>query len=56
MDTHAERLAKEIGDEDACHSVTNAAVVLDRPLMGAYVNQFELPIWTMWELPKKLNT
>jgi hypothetical protein len=53
--SRGERLAREVGDADAQHWAVNAAIVLDRPLMGAYVTPFALPIWTMWELPGKLE-
>lgn len=52
---HPEQLALELGDDAAGGWDVRAALVLDRPLMGAHLGWLPLPVWTFWELSTKLS-
>jgi hypothetical protein len=52
---HLSELAEEIGVETTGGWEIRAALVLDRPLTGAHLGQVSMPIWTLWDLPRKLS-
>ncbi len=52
---HLPELAREIGAGDVSEWQVRAALVLDRPLAGAYLGNLSMPIWTIWSLPGELD-
>lgn len=53
--THPGRLARELGVQEAGNWTVTGAIVLDQPLLGAELLRTGLPIWTMRELPGRLQ-
>jgi hypothetical protein len=52
---HPDRLAAEIHEPGAIQWNLRAALVVDRPLAGAHLKDLALPVWTFWELPRRLE-
>ncbi len=53
---HLPELAREIGIEHVSNWEIKAALVLDRPLVGAHLRKFPIPIWTHWSLCRELGS
>jgi hypothetical protein len=52
---HLAELAREIEVEDVGDWKVGAALVLDRPMVGARLHEFAIPIWTHWGLREQLR-
>jgi len=52
---HLAELAREIDIEDVGDWKIGAALVLDRPMVGARLRELAIPIWTHWGLREQLG-
>jgi hypothetical protein len=52
---HLTELAREIEVEDVGDWKVGAALVLDRPMVGARLRELAIPIWTHWGLREQLG-
>jgi hypothetical protein len=53
---HLVELAREIKSEDVGDWKVGAALVLDRPMVGARLRELAIPIWTHWGLREQMGS